>query len=98
VGGVKYDGKMCKIGGGPKYAEENYPSIENEIRKLIDGSIYENPERVLSYTTKNLRKIEIELKANEIHVSHGTSSWKNRSNRTKVRPGFSTKFKESGQA
>jgi hypothetical protein len=26
-------------------------------------------------------------------VGFGTSSWKNRSNRTKVRPGFSPKFK-----
>jgi hypothetical protein len=70
--GVKYDGKVRKTGGGPKYAEENYPGIEDEIRKLIDGSTYGNPERVLSYTTKSLRKIETELKAKGIYVSHET--------------------------
>ena len=70
--GVKYDGKVRKSGGGPKYAEEKYPDIEDEIRKLIDGSTYGNPERVLSYTTESLRKIESELKANGINVSHET--------------------------
>jgi hypothetical protein len=70
--GVKYDGRVRGIGGGPKYAEENYPGIEDEIRKLIDGSTYGDPERVLSYTTESLRKIEAELKAKGINVSHET--------------------------
>jgi transposase len=70
--GVKYDGKVRISGGGPKYAEEKYPDIENRIRRLIDGSTYGNPERVLSYTTDSLRKIERELKLEGVAVSHET--------------------------
>ena len=70
--GVTYDGRVRKSGSGPKYVEEKYPEIEDEIRKLIDGSTYGNPERVLSYTTESLRKIEVELKAKGIKVSHET--------------------------
>jgi hypothetical protein len=70
--GVTHDGKARKSGVGPKYAEEKYHGIEDEIRTLIDGSTYGNPERVLSYTTESLRKIEFELKAKGISVSHET--------------------------
>lgn len=70
--GVTYEGKVRKSGGGPKYVEEKYPDLEDEIRTLIDGSTYGNPERVLSYTTESLRKIAAELKAKNIQVSHET--------------------------
>ena len=70
--GEKYDESVRKKGGGPKYTEEKYPGIEDMIRALIDGSTYGNPERVLSYTTESLRKIEIELKKRGIEVSHVT--------------------------
>jgi hypothetical protein len=59
-------------GGGRKYVEEKHPNIEEEIRRLIEGSTYGNPERVLSYTTESLRKIERELKAKGINISHET--------------------------
>ena len=39
---------------------------------LIDGSTYGNPERVLSYTTESMRKIESELKGGGINVSYKT--------------------------
>ena len=70
--GVKYDGKVRKSGGGPKYTEEKYPDIESKILILIDGSTYGNPERLLSYTTESLRKIEVELKNQGMKVSHVT--------------------------
>jgi len=70
--GVEYDGRVRKSGGGPKYTEEKYPDIESKIRILIDGSTYGNPERLLSYTTESLRKIEMELKNQGIKVSHVT--------------------------
>ena len=70
--GVKFDGRVRKSGGGPKYIEEICPTIEEEIRKLIDNSRYGNPERVLSYTTKSLRKITLELDSKGINISHGT--------------------------
>ena len=70
--GVKYDGKVRKSGGGRNFVEKEYTAIEEEIRKLIDGSTYGNPERVLSYTIESLRKIERELKSRGINVSHET--------------------------
>jgi len=70
--GVKFDGKVRKNGGGPKYVKEKHPNIEKEIRKLIDNSTYGNPERVLSYTTESLRKIKTELNTKSINVSHET--------------------------
>ena len=70
--GVIFDGKIRKEGGGPKYVEEKYPDIEERIHKIVDGSTYGNPERVLSYTTESLRKIEHELKSQDINVSHET--------------------------
>lgn len=68
--GKSLNGKARKSGGGRKYVEEKYPDIEEKIRKLIDGSTYGNPERILSYTTESLRKIEKELKNQGINVSH----------------------------
>ena len=60
------------VGGGRKYVEDIYPYIEERIRELVDGSTYGNPERVLSYTTESLRKIERELKSQGIDVSYKT--------------------------
>ena len=70
--GKQVNGKARKSGGGPKHTEEKYPDIEDRIRKLVDGSTYGNPERVLSYTTESMRKIERELKKQDINVSHVT--------------------------
>jgi len=70
--GIIFDGKIRNSGGGPKYVEEKHPDIEYRIRKIVDGSTYGNPERVLSYTTESLRKIESELEAQGIKVSYKT--------------------------
>jgi hypothetical protein len=72
--GLIYEGKIRKDGGGAKNIYDRYPDIEEKIRKLIDGSTYGNPERVLSYTTESLRKIEKELKSQGILVSYKTIS------------------------
>jgi len=56
-GNIQED-KIRKNGGGRKYVEEVYPDIEEKILKLIDGSTYGDPERVLSYTTESMRKIK----------------------------------------
>jgi transposase len=70
--GIKNDGRVRNIGGGAKYIEEKHPDIENKIRKLVDGTTYGNPERVLSHTTESLRKITKELNQQGIIVSHET--------------------------
>ena len=53
--------RVRKGGGGRKAVEITHRNIEDEIRRLVDGSTYGDPERVLSYTTESLRKIEMEL-------------------------------------
>ncbi len=55
-------------GGGRKPVEITHPNIEDEIRRLVDGSTYGDPERILSYTTESLRKIESELKSRAITI------------------------------
>jgi hypothetical protein len=61
-----------KNGGGRNSVEDKYPDIEERIRKLIDGSTYGDPERVLSYTTESLRKIASELNKQGINIGHVT--------------------------
>ena len=70
--GIKNDGRVRASGGGRGYVEDKYPGIEEKIRKLVDGSTYGDPKRVLSYTTESYRKIEMELKSQGIKVSHTT--------------------------
>ena len=55
-------------GGGRKPIKKTHPNIEEEIRRLVDGSTYGDPERVLSYTTESLRKIEDELNSKGIKI------------------------------
>ena len=69
---ITIDGRVRRSGGGPKCVEEKYPDIEERIRTIVDGSTYGNPERVLSYTTESLRKIETELESQGIAVSYKT--------------------------
>jgi hypothetical protein len=66
--GKTYNGKIRCDGGGRKPIEVTHPNIEDEIRRLIDGSTYGDPERVLSYTTESLRKIERELNNRNIQI------------------------------
>jgi len=70
--GLIFNGKIRNSGGGPKCVEEKHPDIEERIRKVVDGSTYGNPERVLSYTTESLRKIETELESQGVRVSYKT--------------------------
>ena len=51
-------GRVRKEGGGPKWSEERHPEIQNNVRKIIDGSTYGDPGKILSWTTESLRKIQ----------------------------------------
>jgi len=59
--GKKPSERIRRSGGGRKPIEVTQPNVEEEIRKLVDGSTYKDPERVLSYTTESLRKLEVVL-------------------------------------
>ena len=67
------DDRIRKNGAGRKAIEEKYPGtdIKKLILAIIDPHTYGDPERVLSYTTMSLRKIQEVLK-NEysIEISH----------------------------
>jgi transposase len=70
--GIENDGRVRVSGVGRDYVENKCPDIEDKIRKLIDGSTYGNPERILSYTTESLRKIANELGKQGIKVGYVT--------------------------
>jgi hypothetical protein len=70
--GARIDGKIRRSGGGAKFVESNYPEMEDKIQGIIDGKTYGDPMRVLSYTTESLRKIQLELRKERIHVGHVT--------------------------
>jgi hypothetical protein len=70
--GDQIDGKTRRSGAGRKLVENNYPDIEEEIRKIIDGKTYGDPMRILSYTTESLRKIQSELEKVSIFVGYVT--------------------------
>ena len=50
--GKAVKGRIRNEGGGRNYVEDNYPDIEEAVHKIVDGSTYGNPERILSYTTE----------------------------------------------
>jgi transposase len=64
--------RVRKVGGGRSSATDKYPDIKDRINKLVDGSTYGSPERVLSYTTDSLRKIANELNNQGIKIGHVT--------------------------
>jgi hypothetical protein len=67
--------QVRREGGGPKYIEEMHPDVQELISRIIDGSTYGDPGKVLSWTTESLRKIESELfEKHKIKVSHVTIS------------------------
>ena len=70
--GAQIDGKARRSGGGRKMIENEYPDIEEKIRKILDGKTYGDPMRVLSYTTESLRKIQSALAEEQIDVGHVT--------------------------
>lgn len=48
-------------GGGRKRLANSMPDLDDHILRIVDGSTYGNPEKVLSYTTMSLRGIQERL-------------------------------------
>ncbi|MDR0652622.1 MAG: hypothetical protein LBG12_04875 [Synergistaceae bacterium] len=44
------NGRVRKVGGGPKWLEEKYPDIQDRVKEIVDGSTYGDPKRVLTWT------------------------------------------------
>jgi hypothetical protein len=65
--------RIRKIGGGRNYVENNIPNVQERVREIVDGATYGNPEKVLSWTTESLRKIQSTLREKyEINISFKT--------------------------
>jgi transposase len=53
--------RVRKVGGGRNYVKDNIPCIQERISEIVDGATYGSPEKVLSWTTESLRKIQGKL-------------------------------------
>lgn len=59
-------------GAGRKTTIENNPGIQEALNKLVDGESFGNPENPLRWTTKSLRNLADELKAEGFSVGYVT--------------------------
>ena len=59
--------KMRLQGAGRKKLQDNIPDIERHIQEIVDDSTYGDPQKVLSYTTLSLRKIQ-DILAEKFHI------------------------------
>lgn len=59
-----------KEGGGRKKTINKYKKIEEELKKLIEPHTRGEPESVLLWTSKSLRKLSSELKEKDYQVSY----------------------------
>jgi len=64
--------RVRKSGGGRKKATHKYADIKDEIERIVSNETYGNPEQVLLWTTKSLRKLENLLQHKGYEVSHDT--------------------------
>jgi hypothetical protein len=53
--------RVRDYGGGRKYVELTYPGLSDKIQTIVDGFTYGNPQKLISYTTESLRKIQDKL-------------------------------------
>ena len=77
VAGMKENGmpeenpeRVRKSGGGRKSVKEKYPEIMGEIKSIVSGSTFGNPENPLAYTTKSTRKIKQALNERKYEIGH----------------------------
>jgi len=61
-----------KEGGGRKKVTAIYPNILKELENIIEPHTKGNPENLLLWTSKSVRKLQKALKEKEMEVSHRT--------------------------
>lgn len=67
----KSESKIRKEGGGRKKVTQNQPNISQALEALVSPNTRGDPESPLKWTTKSLRKLENELKAQSYTISYG---------------------------
>jgi hypothetical protein len=55
--GTTTDNYTRKQGGGRRFVEKNNPTIADKLLEIVEPTTFGNPTKILSYTTKSLRKI-----------------------------------------
>lgn len=63
--------RIRKEGGGRKKITENQPTLNEALETLVSPGTRGDPESPLKWTTKSLRKLEDELKAQSYTISYG---------------------------
>ncbi|GHU12350.1 hypothetical protein FACS1894161_0390 [Spirochaetia bacterium] len=53
--------RVRKYGGGRKQIKEKIPDIHEKVQRIVEGTTYGNPGKVISWTTQSLRKIQSTL-------------------------------------
>lgn len=64
--------RIRRSGAGRKLIQDKYPGVIDALNKLVDNDSFGNPENPLRWTTKSLRNLSKELKAEGIPVGHVT--------------------------
>ena len=59
-----------KLGGGRKSVTNKFPELWEKIEQLLEPHVRGEPESSLLWTSKSTRKLEAELKKDNIFVSH----------------------------
>ena len=62
--------KSRKSGGGRKPVTNKFPELWEKIKQLLEPHVRGEPESSLLWTSKSTRKLEAELKKDNIFVSH----------------------------
>lgn len=68
--GEDFGDRIRRAGGGRKTVKTKIPDVCEEIKKVVDGATYGNPEKPLSYTTKSTMEIAKKLEEKGIEISH----------------------------
>ena len=69
--GVNTD-NVRDTGGGRKATSKKFINVKEEIEKIVTNRTFGNPENVIFWTTKSLRKIREALEDQSIFISHET--------------------------
>ena len=64
--------KIRRSGGGRKSREESQPGMVKALERIVSPHTLEDPMNPLLWTSKSLRKIQLELKEQNYNVGHVT--------------------------
>ena len=66
------DGRVRRAGGGRKALVETYPTLTDDVRRIVEPATIGDPMRPLTWVSKSLDKIVVALTANGYSISPNT--------------------------